>query len=120
MKLMKSTTWMFLYVGLIPAVVESGDLGVSGTITAEALTVSSLDCTASANGGTLTTDANGVLTCSDDHDSAGAGGVITADAGSVLIEGRGGLEVDTGNVSQMPGDPVLTGSLGIGDTPRVE
>jgi len=75
-----------------------------GTTTTNALTISALDCTANANGGALTTNASGVVVCSDDEGGSGAGNTldqaydqggpgagrtITADAGPVTIQGTG-------------------------------
>ena len=109
-----------------------GDLSVSGTTTTNALILSGLDCTANANGGALTADGSGVVSCSDDdgggsgntldaaydQSGAGAGRTITADAGAVVIEGTGGLVLDGNDLDQLPGDPILTGSLAIGASPR--
>jgi len=76
-----------------------------GTTTTNALTISALNCTANANGGALTTNASGVVVCSDDEGGGGAGNTldqaydqggpgagrtITADAGPVTIQGTGG------------------------------
>ncbi len=96
------------------------------------LTLSGLDCTANSNGGALTANASGVVSCSDDDSGAagntldgaydqggpGVGRTIIADTGAVTIEGSGGLELDSGNLLQTPGDPTLVGSLGIGGDPR--
>ena len=108
----------------------TGDIEATGTAISGALTVTGLDCTANANGGALTADAGGVVSCSDDDDSpgntldgaydqggAGAGQTVTADSGVVVIEGIGGLVLDSGDLLQLPGNPVLSGSLGIGGTP---
>ena len=90
--------------------------------------VSGLDCTANTNGGALTADASGVVSCSDDdsggsgntldmaYDQGGAGHgrTITADSGAVVIQGTGGLDLDGGDLLQIPADPVLPGSLAIG------
>ena len=104
----------------------SGDLSVSGTTTTDALTVSGLDCTANANGGALTADASGVVSCSDDdggggntldaaydQGGAGAGRTITAESGAVIIEGTGGLVLDGNDLDALPSDPILTGSVGL-------
>jgi hypothetical protein len=108
----------------------SGDLSVSGTTTTDALTVSGLDCTANTNGGALTADSSGVVSCSDDdgggntldaaydQGGAGAGRTITADSGAVIIEGTGGLLLDSNNLDQMPGDPIQTGFLEIWASPN--
>ena len=96
------------------------------------LTLSGLDCTANSNGGALTADASGVVSCSDDdaggggntldgaydQGGAGVGRTITADTGAVTIAGSGGLELDTGTLLQTPGDPVFVGSLGLGGAPQ--
>lgn len=50
----------------------SGDLSVTGTTTVDKLTVSSLDCTGYGNGGKLTTDASGNVTCAADQGGAGS------------------------------------------------
>ena len=99
-----------------------------GLILADTLTLSSLDCTANANGGALTADASGVVSCSDDENvrntldaaydqgGAGAGRTITADSGAVTITGTDGLELNTGNLLQTPGNPEITGNLSVGQT----
>ena len=74
-------------------------------------------------GGTLGADLSSViggntLDAAYDHGGGGAGRTITADTGAVRIDGTGGLELATGNLLQSPGNPVLSGSLGIGGTPR--
>jgi len=131
MKFMQISMLVIFSAGLSMSVVEgSGDLSVSGTTTTSALTVSGLDCTANTNGGALTADASGVVSCSDDdggggntldaaydQGGAGAGRTIAADAGAVIIEGTGGLVLDGNDLDQFPGDPVLTGSLAIGGAP---
>ncbi len=130
MKLITTKVLLLVIVCLSLSVAEgSGDLGVSGTTTTSALTVSGLNCTANTNGGALTADASGVVSCSDDdgggntldtaydQGGAGAGGTITADAGAVIIEGTGGLVLDGNNLDQLPRDPVLTGSLANGEYP---
>lgn len=102
------------------------------TTTTGALTISGLDCTGNANGGALTTNGSGVVSCSDDdagagggntldqaydQGGAGAGRTITADSGSVMIDGPDGLTLDSGSLLQLAGDPVLVGSLPIGSNP---
>ena len=93
------------------------DLITTGALTASTLTISGLDCTGDANGGALTTDASGVISCSDDDTSAntldeaydqggaGIGRLITADSGAVVISGTAGLELDSGSLTITPGDP---------------
>jgi hypothetical protein len=44
----------------------AGNIRASGSVMANALSISGLDCTANANGGALTADASGVISCSDD------------------------------------------------------
>lgn len=103
-----------------------------GTTTTGSLTVSGLDCTGNANGGALTTDASGVVSCSDDdagagggntldqaydQGGAGAGRTITADAGAVTIDGADGLTLDAGSLLQLAGDPVQVGNLVLGTNP---
>jgi hypothetical protein len=114
---------------------DAGGTSISNiaTTTTSALTISDLDCTTNANGGALTTNASGEVLCSDDdagggggntldaaydQGGAGAGRMITADSGAVTIEGADGLVLDTGNLLQTAGDPVLVGSLGLGTDPR--
>lgn len=72
-----------------------------------------------AGGGTVTceTDDVNTLDAAYDQGGAGAGRIITADAGAVIIQGTGGLVLDGNNLDQLPGDPILTGSLAIGATP---
>lgn len=106
------------------------DLTATGTTTTGALTVSGLNCSANANGGALTADSRGVVSCSDDdagqpntldaaydQGGSGAGRTITADSGAVVIQGTGGLDLDGGDLFQSPGDPVLVASLALGTTP---
>lgn len=50
-----------------------------GTITGVAATFTDLDCTAFSNGGAVTTDANGVLRCSDDDSTAGGAAPTNAE-----------------------------------------
>lgn len=103
-----------------------------GTTTTNSLTISSLDCTGNANGGSLTADASGLVFCSDDDSGAaggntldqaydqggaGAGRTINADAGAVSIFGTDGLELDNANLLQKPANPVVVGSLAIGPAP---
>jgi len=122
-----------LFLNVTPPLVEvtlGAGLNVDGDIvTAGSLTLSSLSCAPNSNGGALTTDASGMVTCSNDdggstldgaydQGGAGAGRTITADSGAVLIEGIGGLELDSGDLLQIPGNPVLVGSLGIGAEPN--
>lgn len=60
-----------------------GDLSVSGTTTTNALILSGLDCTANANGGALTADGSGVVSCSDDDDTGGDITGVTAGTGLI-------------------------------------
>lgn len=48
---------------------------------------------------------------------AGAGRTITADSGAVTIDGSDGLTLDSGSLLQLAGDPMVVGSLGIGQQP---
>lgn len=91
---------------------EDDNLMTAGTTTTQALTISGLDCGGNANGGVLTANAEGIVTC------VGAGPLITADAGPVVIAGSGGLELDGGSLLQQPGDPSLMGSLSLGGFPQ--
>ena len=45
---------------------SGGDLSVSGATITNDLAIMALDCTANTNGGALTTDADGIVVCSDD------------------------------------------------------
>lgn len=56
-------------------------LWADGGITTDSVQITGLDCTGSANGGALTTDVNGVVSCSDDDTGAGAGDI--SDVGDV-------------------------------------
>lgn len=67
----------------------STNLTVSGTTR-----FSGLNCSANANGGALTTDANGFVSCSDDDSSAGSGSYpfpVAGNATSTLTQFNGGL-----------------------------
>jgi hypothetical protein len=85
---------------------DAGGTSISnlGMTTTNALTISALNCTTNANGGALTTNASGVVVCSDDEGGGGAGNTldlaydqggpgagrtITADAGPVTIQATG-------------------------------
>ena len=126
MKLMQfSMVVMFSLCLSLSVATASGDLSVSGTTTTKNLTITNLDCTTMENGGALTADAAGVVSCSDDNDSdgstsldtaydaggAGTGRVITADSGAVSIQGADGLDLEVGSLSQAPGDPFSVGNL---------
>jgi hypothetical protein len=67
-------------------VISLGDdnLTTTGTMTANGLTVTGLDCTGNGNGGALTTNASGVVQCSDD-DGGGGGTNVQTLYGSTLI-----------------------------------
>ena len=66
MRLMQIVILVFLSVGMsLSATGESVGLDVSGRTLTDTLTVLGLDCTANANGGTLTTNASGEVMCSD-------------------------------------------------------
>lgn len=73
-------------------VFEVGDGSSKLSITGSAatldvpLTISTLDCTGNVNGGALTADAAGLITCSDDDSGAGGGG-ITPNATFYIIQG---------------------------------
>jgi hypothetical protein len=67
-------------------VISLGDdnLTTTGNMTANGLTVTGLDCTGNGNGGALTTNASGVVQCSDD-DGGGGGTNVETLFGSTLI-----------------------------------
>ena len=85
------------------------------------LTLSGFDCTANTNGGALSTDASGVVSCSDDDTGAGAGDVADvgpgcstgacltdglATTGSVLLIWEGtGVDTNEFRIS-VPANPV--------------
>ena len=72
MKLITTKVLLLIIVCLSLSVAEgSGDLSVSGITITNDLAITGLDCTANANGGALTADALGLVTCSDD-DATGA------------------------------------------------
>ncbi len=50
---------------------DNENLTTSGTTTTNALTIAGLDCTGSANGGALTADASGAVSCSNDDGGSG-------------------------------------------------
>ena len=50
---------------------NNGDLSVSGATITNDLAIMALDCTANINGGALTTDADGIVVCSDDNGTTG-------------------------------------------------
>ncbi|HXV63973.1 MAG TPA: hypothetical protein VEK15_24955 [Vicinamibacteria bacterium] len=73
-----------LLAGLMVAVAPTpasaqGGITASGKVTADSLTISGLNCSASANGGALTADSSGNVSCSDDDVGGGGGG------GTVLL-----------------------------------
>lgn len=86
----------------------STNLTVSGTTR-----FSGLNCAANANGGTLTTDSNGYVSCADD-DSSGGGGAypfaVAGNATSTLTQFNGGL---TSYASTTIGNGTQTGGLTI-------
>ena len=49
----------------------NGDLVVSGATITNDLAITTLNCTANTNGGVLTTDADGIVVCSDDDGTTG-------------------------------------------------
>lgn len=51
---------------------DDENLTTTGTTTTNALILSGLDCSANANGGALTANASGVVSCSDDDSSSGS------------------------------------------------
>ena len=63
----------------------NGDLSVSGATITNDLAIIALDCTANTNGGTLTTDENGIVVCSDDN---GTTGPHTVDTDTQLTEAQ--------------------------------
>lgn len=99
----------------------STNLTVSGTTR-----FSGLNCAANANGGTLTTDANGFVSCADDDSSAGSGAypfAVAGNATSTLTQFNGGLtsyaSTTIGNGTQaggltISGGATTTGSVKIG------
>ncbi len=121
----------------------TGGLSTEGTTTTDALTISGLDCTAHAGGGALTTDASGVVSCSDDDagddlgshtatqnldlatfklvGNGGSDGLSIAADGTATFDGaitaEGGIDLDMGTLQQQPGALSLTSSLSIGDSP---
>lgn len=56
---------------------DDENLTTTGTTTTNALTISGLDCSGNANGGALTANALGAVTCSDDDGGEGGGGTDT-------------------------------------------
>jgi len=67
MKLIATKVLLLIIVCLSLSVAEgSGDLSVSGITITNDLAIMGLDCTANANGGALTADSFGLVTCSDD------------------------------------------------------
>jgi site-specific recombinase XerD len=54
--------------------VDLGDGGDAVTINGSSLTLTGFDCTGYTNGGSLTTNGSGVVSCSDDDGGAGGGG----------------------------------------------
>ena len=50
---------------------DNEHLMTTGPVTAERLTLTSLNCTGKANGGALTANASGVVSCSDDDGGGG-------------------------------------------------
>lgn len=78
MKSVQAIIFIVFTVLISMSIVEAnGDLTVSGTTITKDLALD-LDCTANANGGALTTDALGVVGCSDDESGPAEGGVCVA------------------------------------------
>ncbi len=70
------------------------------------LTLSGFDCTGNANGGALTTDASGVVSCSDDDGGGGSGDVLTVN--STAVDTTGNFldgDIDFTHVDGGPGGP---------------
>jgi hypothetical protein len=89
------------------------------------VTVSSLNCTLFSNGGKVTTDASGNLTCANDN-SGGSGGTdvnwtffngsgirVSTTTNQVLI---GGLSTTSTQALEVQGGSYFSGNLGIGTT----
>ena len=80
-----------LFGGFSTAHAQSGFWFFNGTefetTFSGSLRVPALDCTANANGGAITADANGVFSCTDDDGGAGAGDAITVN--STVIDTTG-------------------------------
>jgi hypothetical protein len=86
MKFRKINILIFIFACMSLRVAESnGDLTVSGATLTNDLAIMALDCTANTNGGALTTDADGIVVCSDDD---GATGPHTVDTDTTLSEGE--------------------------------
>ena len=80
----RSPGWFVIFAGLLVAVAPTparaqGGITAAGKVTAASLTISGLNCSANANGGTLTADSSGNVACSDDDVGGGGGG------GTVLL-----------------------------------
>lgn len=95
----------------------STNLTVSGTTR-----FSGLNCSANANGGALTTDANGFVSCSDDDSSAGGGAypfAVAGNATSTLTQFNGGLtsyaSTTIGNGNQNGGLTISGGATTTGN-----
>lgn len=73
---------------------DNENLTTSGTTTTNALILSGLDCTTNANGGALTADASGAVSCSDDASGTGSFGAwISLSDGTVYQAATDGLVV---------------------------
>ena len=80
---------------LIAMPLYAAELNVAGEIQTTSMTVTGLDCTGNANGGTLTANASGVVSCADDDIGTGDNlGNHTATQNLVHTESNGstGLE----------------------------
>ena len=78
---------------------SGGDLSVSGATITNELAIKALDCTANINGGALTTDADGIVVCSDDNGTTGPHTVdtdTTYNAGTALSLNGGTFNVSVG------------------------
>ena len=82
-------------------------VSVSGKIIVSSLTITALNCSGNLNGGALTTNANGVLSCSDDDGGAGGGDAVKAATQTFT-----GANTFTSTITYTPA-PALVGGLEI-------
>ena len=95
------------------AAITVANLNASGTVTLSgSLNLSSLDCTANANGGALTTNGSGQVICSDDDGGAGSSISGSGTAGTIPVFTAAQSIADS-LLSQAAGTITVNGALSV-------